>query len=251
MADGPVSTTVADGVRTITLDSPANRNALSRALIAGLRDALEEADADDATRVMVLRAEGPAFCAGADLREAADADASEQAETSQALLALFRAIVTVRVPVVARVHAPVRAGGVGVVAACDLAIAATSATFALTEVRLGLAPAIVSTVVVPRLTGRAAARLLLTGETFDGAHAAAIGLVTDAVDADRLDDAVDAVVGHLRASPRQGLAETKRLLAEPLVARIDGDGPALTELSSRLFQSEVARERFTRFLDRR
>jgi enoyl-CoA hydratase/carnithine racemase len=251
MGDGPVRTTVADGVRTITLASPANRNALSRALVAGLRDALVEAGADDDTQVVVLRAEGPAFCAGADLREAAEADADAQADTSRSLLALFRAIVALPVPVVARVHAPVRAGGIGIVAACDLAIAATSATFALTEVRLGLAPAIISTVVVPRLGDRSASRLLLTGETFDGTHAAAVGLVTAAVAGDRLDAAVDEIVGYLRVSPRQGLVETKRLLADPLVARIDGDGPAMTALSSRLFQSHVARERFASFLDRR
>lgn len=251
MSDAPVRVAVDDGVRTITLDSPGNRNALSRALVAGLRDALADAEADGGTDVVVLRAEGRAFCAGADLREAAEADAGTQAETSRSLLALFRALVTLPVPVVARVHAPVRAGGVGIVAACDLAIAATSATFALTEVRLGLAPAIISTVVVPRLGDRAAARLLLTGETFDGTHAAAVGLVTEAVADDRLDAAVDEAVEHLRASPRQGLIETKRLLAGPVVARIDDDGPAMAELSSRLFASDVARERFAQVLGRR
>lgn len=237
-------------VHTLTLRSSHNRNALSRALLIQLREAVEAAAGDADVRVIVLRADGPAFCAGADLKEAAAADAGAQAETSERMLALLRSVVAVPVPVVARVHGAVRAGGVGLVAACDLAVAASDATFALGEVRLGLAPAVISTVVVPRLSDRDAARLLLGAGTFDGAHAAAVGLVTTAVPPDRLDGAVDELVGQLTASPRQALTATKQLLVRPLVDRIDREGPAMGELSARLFQSEVAQERFRRFLDR-
>lgn len=250
MDDALVRATRDGVVHTITLCSPANRNALSHALLAQLTAALADIDADDEARVAVLRAEGPAFCGGADLKEAATADAAAQAETSTRMLALLRATVALSVPVLAVVHAPVRAGGVGLVAACDLAIASSDATFALGEVRLGLAPAVISTVVVPRMSGRDAARLLLGGGEFDGAHAARVGLVSDAVAPDDLDDAVDVMVGRVAASPRQGLVATKQLLNGPLVERIDRDGPAMGALSARLFQSEVAQAHFRRFLDR-
>lgn len=250
MSDAVVRTTFDGGVRTITLDSPANRNALSRTLMSELRAALEAAD-DEATRVVVLRAEGPAFCAGADLKEAATADAEAQAATSRRMLALFHTIVSLSAPVVARIHAPVRAGGIGIVAACDLAVASTDASFALGEVRLGLAPAIISTVVLPRLADRVASHLLLTGQTFDGVRAADIGLVTKAVDADMLDAEVVDIVQALAASPAQGLEATKRLLNRPLIERIDQDGADMTELSASLFQSDAAQERFRHFLGRR
>lgn len=251
MADAQVvRADVADGVRTIILDSPANRNALSRALLTQLLAALADADADESTRVVVLRAEGPAFCAGADLKEAAAADADAQAATSRRMLAVFRALATLAAPVIARVHAPVRAGGAGIVAACDIVVAATTASFALTEVRLGLAPAIISTVVLPRLPERVASRLLLAGEAFDGARAAQVGLVTTAVTPDGLDDEIAGLVAALTSSPRQGLTETKRLLNRQMVERIDGDGEAMTELSARLFQSEAAQAGFRRFLGR-
>lgn len=250
MADSLVHAIREGVVHTVTLRSPANRNALSRALLGQLTTALAQVDADDEARVAVLRAEGPAFCGGADLKEAATADATAQAETSSRMLAALRAIVALSVPMLAVVHAPVRAGGVGLVAACDLALASNAATFALGEVRLGLAPAVISTVVVPRLSDRDASRLLLGGGEFDGAHAARVGLVSDAVPPDALDDAVDAMVGRLARSPRQGLVATKRLLNGPLLERIDRDGPAMGALSARLFQSEVARSHVRGFLDR-
>lgn len=230
-------------VQLITLDSRANRNALSRRMLSALLSALDDIAADDAVRAVVLRADGPAFCAGADLKEAASADADSQAETSRRTLALLRAIVALPVPVIAAVHGAVRAGGVGLVAACDEAIAAVDATFALTEVRLGLAPAIVSTVVLPRLSDRDASRLLLRGETFDGVHAAEIGLVTAAVPAGDHTTAAAQVAARLAAAPRQALTATKQVLTRAVIMRIDDDGPAMMALSARLFQSEEAQNR--------
>jgi enoyl-CoA hydratase/methylglutaconyl-CoA hydratase len=250
VSDAPVRTTHEGVVRTITLDSPANRNALSHAVVTELRTALEAAEHDVDTRVVVLRAEGPAFCAGADLKEAAAASADAQAAASRRLLDLFRTIVSLSVPVVARVHAPVRAGGIGLVAACDIAVAAIDATFALSEVRLGLAPAIISTVVVPRLSDRAASHLLLSGVLFDGAYAAEVGLVSTAVDAGALDTEVASIAEALAASPAQAVEATKRLLNRPLIERIDRDGDDMTALSARLFRSDIAQERFRHFLAR-
>lgn len=246
--DALIRTAVDGVVRTITLTSPQNRNALSRALLGQLHTALREADEDEDLRAVVVRADGPAFCAGADLKEAAVADAAVQAATSQRILAVLRAIVGLAVPVVAVVHAAVRAGGVGLVAACDFAVASTDATFALGEVRHGLAPAVISTVVVPRLRDRDATRLLIGAQTFDGEHATQIGLVTSAVPPDRLDGAVDHLVEQIVAAPRQALVATKGLLNAALLDRIDRDGPAMAELSARLFQSDIAQARFSDFL---
>ena len=238
----------ADGVAVLTLDSPHNRNALSRRLVTELLEGLAAAEADDAVRVVVLRAEGTVFCSGADLAEAA---AGSMREGAAALVEVLRRIVACPKPVVARVHGPVRAGGTGIVAACDLAVAAQSATFALTEVRLALAPAVVSLTVLPRLTSRAAARALLTGTPFDGAEAAAAWLVTTAVPAAELDEEVDRLVAELAAGHPQGLAETKRLLSADVLAAIERDGDALADLSQRLFGSEPARAAMAAFLTRR
>lgn len=237
-----------DGVARLTLDSPHNRNALSRRLVTELLHGVAEAAADDAVRVVVVAAEGPVFCSGADLGEAA---AGSMREGSAALVELQRRIVACPKPVVARVQGPVRAGGTGIVAACDLVVAAATATFALTEVRLGLAPAVVSLTVLPRLSSRDAARVFLTGEPFDATEAAAMGLVTTAVPDDRLDDEVQQMVGALATGHPQGLRESKRLLTAGVLKAIERDGAGLADLSQRLFASEEARAAMAAFLHRR
>jgi len=235
-------------VATITLDSPHNRNALSRRLITELGAHLDATDADATTKVVVIRSAHRVFCAGADLSEAATTPMEEGA---RAIVALQRRIVAHSKPVVAVLAGPVRAGGTGIVAAADVALASTDATFALTEVKLGLAPAVISLTVLPRLTDRAAALVALGGEVFDGAAAASYGLVTRAVAPDELEGAVDAVVASLATGAVQGLAETKALLNRDLLARIDADGERLVEQSARLFGSDAAREAMTAFLGRK
>jgi enoyl-CoA hydratase/carnithine racemase len=239
---------VGDGVATITLDSPHNRNALSRQLVTELFTHLEAADADERVKVVVVRAEGKAFCSGADLSEAS-ADGME--EGAKVLVAMQRRIVSMAKPVVTRLHGAVRAGGIGIVAASDIAISADDATYALTEVRLGLAPAAISLTVLPRLTSRAAALTCLTGDVFDGTQAEAMGLVTRAVPEAELDDSVEAVVGSLLKGAAQGLRETKALLARDLVERIDARGDEVAALSARLFGSDAAREAMLAFLAKR
>ena len=239
---------VADGVATITLDSPHNRNALSRQLITELFAHLEAADADEGVKAVVVRAEGKVFCSGADLSEAS-ADGME--EGAKVLVAMQRRIVSMGKPVVTRLHGAVRAGGIGIVAASDIAISADDATYALTEVKLGLTPAVISLTVFPRLTSRAAALTALTGEVFDGARAAEMGLVTRAVPEAELDEAVDAVVASLLTGAPQGLRETKALLARDLVDRIDARGDEVAALSARLFGSDAAREAMLAFLSKK
>lgn len=237
---------VADGVGTITLDSPHNRNALSRQLVTELAGHLATA-ADDDSRVVVIRSADRVFCSGADLSEAAG---DGMAEGTRALVALQRTIITHPKPVVTRLAGPVRAGGLGIIAASDVALCQDDVTFAFTESRLGLAPAVISLTVLPRLTGRAAADTFLTGRTFDAEEAARMGLVTRAVPAAELDDAVRTVCADLMAAHPQGLRETKALLARDLVARIDAQADDMAELSARLFASDGAREAMTAFLNR-
>ncbi|WP_375480720.1 enoyl-CoA hydratase family protein [uncultured Jatrophihabitans sp.] len=235
---------------TLTLDSPANRNALSAALVGELREHLATAAEDAAVRAIVLTHAGTVFCAGADLREQA-AEGGPQAGTAR-MLDLLRAIVELPKPVVARVDGAVRAGGIGLVAACDLAFATRSTSFAFTEVRLGLAPAIISLTTLGRLTERAAARYYLTGETFDGATAAASGLVTGCLDdAPALDAEIAAVADALRACSPQGLAETKPLTTRTTRAAFDERAEQLQQLSARLFGSAEASEGMQAFLQRR
>ena len=239
---------VADGVATITLDSPHNRNALSRQLVGELFERLEAADADDSVKAVVIRAEGKVFCSGADLSEAS-ADGME--EGARGMVAMQRRIVAMGKPVVTRLHGAVRAGGIGIVAASDIAISADDTTYALTEVKLGLAPAVISLTVFPRLTSRAAALTCLSGEVFTGADAAEMGLVTRAVPSDGLDAAVDEVVASLLTGAPQGLRETKALLTRDLLERIDAHGDEVAALSARLFGSDAAREAMLAFLSRR
>ena len=239
---------VADQIAMLTLDSQHNRNALSRQLVTELFERLERAEADEAVKVVVIRAEGSTFCSGADLSEAS-ADGMEQA--AGVLVDLQRRIVTLAKPVVTRLHGNVRAGGIGIVAASDIAISAEDATYAFTEVRLGLTPAAISLTVLPRLTDRAAARTFLTGETFDGTAAAAIGLVTTAVPEPDLDDEVARVCADLAKGNPQGLRETKQLVGRHLVRRIDEQGADLARLSARLFGSEEAKAAMLAFLSRK
>ncbi len=231
---------------TLTLDSPHNRNALSRQLVAELNEGLDRAEASPSVKVVVLQATGDVFCSGADVAEASAAESLE--DGVRGLIALLRRIITLDKPVVARVHGAVRAGGIGLIGAADIALASPEANFALTEVRLGLAPAAISLVLLPRLAPRAASRTFLSAEKFDAAAAASYGLVTG-VAAD-LDAAVDKVVADLCKAHPQGLRETKRLLNASLVQHLETHADDMAALSARLFGSEGAHEAMTAFLNR-
>ena len=248
MTDELVHYAVADAVATITLDSPHNRNALSRQLVTELFERLERANAEDAVKVALIRQEGKVFCSGADLSEATTVGMEEGA---QRIVALQRRIATIDKPVVTRIAGAVRAGGIGIVAASDVAISADDATYALTEVKLGLAAAIISLTVHARMNPRAAALTTLGGEVFTGTQAATYGLVSRAVPADGLDDAVATVCAQLATGTAQGLRESKRILNADLVRRIDALGGDLAALSARLFASDEAREAMTAFLNRK
>ncbi len=241
----------ADGaVARLTLDSPHNRNALSSTLVRQLRDGLTRAAADSAVRAVVLGHTGGTFCAGADLSEATGGDPQEAAAgRAHELATLLRAIVECPKAVIGAVDGHVRAGGMGLVGACDIVVAGARSTFALTEARIGVAPAIISLTLLPKLSPRAAARYYLTGETFTAQQAAEIGLVT--ITAEDVGAAVDAVTADLTKASPQGLAASKALTTESVLAGFDRDAARLAEESARLFVSQEAREGMLAFLEKR
>jgi enoyl-CoA hydratase len=234
-------------VSTLTLDSPANRNALSRQLLEELSDGLAAAATDDGVRAVVLSHTGRTFCAGADLREAAATGGTELGTAR--FVALLRQIVELPKPVLARVNGHVRAGGLGLLGACDLVVAGPQSSFAFTEVRLGLAPAIIAVVTESRMPERLAARYLLTGETFDAATAERVGLVTEA--AADVDAALAVLLDALRQASPQGLAATKPLTTARVRAALEANSEAAQQLSAQLFGTTEAREGITAWVQKR
>jgi len=235
----------------LTLNSPHNRNALSTTLVTQLHEGLRAAAADPGVRVVVLGHTGGTFCAGADLSEAGGGGDPFQSAVARAkeMTAVLRAIVSSPRPVIGAIDGHVRAGGFGLVGACDMVVAGPRSTFALTEARIGVAPAIISLTLLPKLSARAAARYYLTGETFGASEAAEIGLVTLA--ADDVDAAVAGLVADVGRGSPQGLAASKALTTAAVLEGFDRDAERLTEESARLFVSEEAREGMLAFLQKR
>jgi methylglutaconyl-CoA hydratase len=234
-------------VVTLVLDSPANRNALSRRLLAELASGLAEARADPGVRVVVLTGTGTTFCSGVDLAERLRPPAGEPPATLAEVLSV---LVSMPQPIVARVNGHVRAGGMGIVCACDLAVAPQDATFGFSEVRVGVAPAVIAVPALRRMARRAFERYALTGDVFDAAAAAAAGVLTAAVGTDELDAWVDAVVASLLSSAPGAVAATRglaELAAHPWGEALDAAG----ELSERLFGAEEASEGMAAFLEKR
>ena len=212
-----LETTLQQGVAVIWLNRPDVRNAMSAQLIAELTDAVGAAAEDDDMRAIVLAGRGKAFCAGADLNWMKEASAYGPAENqadAARLAALLRAIAEAPKPTLARVHGPAFAGGLGLVAACDIAVASYDAKFCLTEVRIGLIPAMISPYVIRAMGPRAASRWFLSAEVFDGAEAYRMGLVQEIAPPEELDAAVNTMLGHLLLGGPAALAATKRLIRE-------------------------------------
>ncbi|MDR7300932.1 enoyl-CoA hydratase-related protein [Haloactinomyces albus] len=249
MGDELVHRTVAGGVATITLDSPHNRNALSKQLRGELNDALAAALDDDSVRVLVLDHTGPVFCAGMDLKESRSGSADEQGINE--LPAILERLWTSPKPVVTKLAGPARAGGIGLVAACDVAVAVDSATFAFTEVRIGVVPAVISTTVLPRLHARQAHELFLTGETFEATRAVSIGLVNSAVPAEQLDAETTRYTDMLALGGPTALAATKEMLRQSRPATMSEDFADMLALSAKHFAGEEGQEGIRAFAEKR
>lgn len=232
-----VNVATVDGIATITLDSPANRNALSQQLLVDLHAALDDAERDNA-RIMVLTHTAPAFCAGADLKERS----TGRVDSTSFVRAIER-LGTMPAPVIAAVDGPVRAGGIGLMAACDLVVVNPTITFAFTEVRIGVAPAIITAPILQRCGWSKLAAPYLTGEVFDAAGALDMGLVTHITD-DVAGTVAELSRGILLGGPK-AVAATKALLRKT---------HAMTELqalSESLFTSEEGREGMAAFAEKR
>jgi methylglutaconyl-CoA hydratase len=244
-------------VARITLNRPDVHNAFDDALIAELTDTLARIDADAAIRAVILTGNGASFSAGADLnwmRGMAKASEAENRTDSERLAKLMRTLNFLSKPTIARVNGAAYGGGVGLVACCDIAIAADSAKFGLTEVKLGLVPAVISPYVIAAIGGRHARRLFVTGEIFDAAEAARIGLVHQCVAAADLDAAV---ARALDAVPKGGPVAQRE--AKLLALRIGGmtvEQAQRTDvenaaLIARLRVSSEGQEGLGAFLDKR
>ena len=237
-------------VARITLDSPDNRNALSTKLVNQLHQAFTEATEEAGVRSVVLDHTGGTFCAGADLAEAAGRDPGDVAvDRARELTQLLRRILKLPIPVIAAVDGHVRAGGLGLVGACDIAVAGQASTFALTEARIGVAPSIISLTLLPKMTARSAGRYFVTGEKFGAAEAAEMGLIT--ISADDVKATVASLTATIGKASPQGLAASKALTTAAILESFDRHAEELTEQSARLFVSEEAREGMLAFLQKR
>ncbi|MBF9267212.1 enoyl-CoA hydratase/isomerase family protein [Paracidovorax cattleyae] len=207
----------AGAIARVTLARPEVRNAFSDEVIAELTRAFETLGRQEDVRAIVLAAEGPAFCAGADLnwmRRMADYSRAENVADAGRLAAMLRTLNDCPKPTIARIQGDVYAGGLGLVAACDVAVAVDTAAFCLSEVRLGLIPATIGPYVVRAMGERAARRYFVTGERFGALEALRVGLVHEVVDFEQLDERLDAVLQAIAAAGPQAVAAGKRLVRD-------------------------------------
>jgi methylglutaconyl-CoA hydratase len=253
------------GVCTVTLQDEAGRNALSRRLVNQLSTALDAAEADTDVRVIVLTNSGSVFCAGADLSERStgedgqpETDASAGARASGPTptlgnpdpLTLFTRIPRSSKPYVGRIAGHCVAGGMGLAAAMDISVAVDNVKMGFTEVRIGVAPAMISVLCLPKMNRADAQEAFLRGRRFPAAEAARMGLINHAVPADRLDDTVAEIVEDLLAGGPQALAATKSLVARVPRMPVDEAFRWTSRLSSELFQSDEAQAGMKAYLDK-
>src|SRR6185295_4662092 len=211
-------------VAIVTLNRPEVRNAFDDVLIADLTRVFQDVERDETVRVMVLAGAGKAFCAGADLnwmKRMAGYGYEQNLADAKALADMLRTLDRMSKPTVARVHGPAYAGGVGLVAACDIAIGSQAAEFCLTEVKLGLSPATISPYVMRAMGERLARRYFLTGEVIDAGEAYRLRLLSDVCTVDELDGTINAVLGHLVTGGREAHAKIKDLLRSVAASPVD------------------------------
>ena len=244
-----------DNVAIVTLNRPEVRNAFDDVLIANLTRTFAELDQDDSVRAVVLAGAGTAFCAGADLnwmKRMAGYGYGQNLADAEALARMLKALDRMSKPTIARVHGPAYAGGVGLVAACDIAIGSHAAEFCLTEVKLGLSPATISPYVVRAMGERLARRYFLTGEVIDASEAYRLRLLSDLSSKEELDGAIDALLGHLMAGGRAAHAKIKDLLRA--VAAGPADDAMIADTAKRIAEIRVSpegREGIASFLEKR
>jgi methylglutaconyl-CoA hydratase len=224
--DGPCTLAVRNGVATVTLNRPGIHNAFDETLIEKLTQTFVALDDDRDVRVVVLAGAGRSFCAGADLnwmKRMAAFDDAENLRDATALAAMLRALYALSKPTIARVHGAAYGGGVGLVAASDIAIAVPEATFALTEAKLGLIPATIGPYVIEAIGARQARRYFLTAERFGAADALRMGLVHEVVALSQIDERIDDFIAALRMAGPAAQLECKALIRGVAHRPIDAD----------------------------
>jgi methylglutaconyl-CoA hydratase len=247
--------TTTGSVARLMLDRPEIRNAFDDALIAALTSALRELDADEGVRAVVLGGNGPAFCAGADLnwmKRMAGYGYEQNLADARALAGMLKTLDRMKKPTVARVHGPAFAGGVGLVAACDIAVGSTEARFCLSESKLGLSPATISPYVVRAMGERMARRYFLSAEIFDASEAYRIGLLTAVSPSENLDGEIDGMLGHLLQGGPQAMAKIKDLIRRVSSGTIDDS--MIEDTAARIAEIRVSpegREGIASFLEKR
>lgn len=246
----PVVYSVEGGVATITLADEENRNALGNALTAGIHESLLAAINDVSVRVVVLTHEGPVFCAGANLKERStqNNDIDPDVIGFDQVLSLIQRSPK---PVVARIHGAAMGGGIGLACAADISITTDDAKFGFTEVRLGVAPAIISVVCLQKMRRGEAMEAFLRGNRFSGKEAADLGIVSRAVTSEELDGEVQSVIADLLRGGPMALAAAKRLINEVPGKPLDEAFGWAAEYSAALFNSEEAAEGMAAFLEKR
>lgn len=248
----PVTCVIEAGVATITLDRPDAKNRLDAESMALLLDHLRSTADDPTVRAVVLTGSGTTFCSGADLAGAVAATSGGFASGgTSGLVDVLVAMLDHPKPIIGRVQGHVAGGGNGLVAACDLAIASQDARFAFTEVRVGVAPAIISVVCLQVMHRRDAQELLLTGERVSAHRVLSAGLVTQVVESEALDAAVAAYVDQLAQGGPEAIARTKELLRRVPAMPRDDAFAWTADVSAGLFTSSEAREGMTAFLEKR
>lgn len=246
-----VESKIVERVMTITLCDEERRNALSEQLLRELLEAIDTAENDERVRVIVLTNRGTVFCAGANLAERSSDHRREGDARSVELSELFQRIRRSPKPFVGRVAGHCVAGGVGLAAVMDISVAIDSAKFGFTEVRVGVAPAIISVVCLPKMRLADAQSAFLRGNRFPAEEAARIGLINKAVSPDEIDREVDAVVNDLLAGEPHALAAAKQLTFRVPTMSQEEAFAWTAQLSAGLFQSDEAREGMTAFLEKR
>jgi len=250
-----LKTSTAAGVARVMLDRPDIRNAFDDALIAALTRTLRELDADASVRAVVLGGNGPAFCAGADLnwmKRMAGYDYAQNLADARALAAMLKTLDGMSKPTIARVHGPAFAGGIGLVAACDIAVGVPEAKFCLSEAKLGLSPATISPYVVRAMGERSARRYFLTAEVFDGIEAHRVGLLSMVSPSEKLDGEIEEILRHLLQGGPQALDKIKNLISRVSAGPVDD--AMIDDTARRIAEIRVSpegREGIASFLEKR
>lgn len=243
------------GVRTISLGRPDIHNAFDDSVIAELSDAFADANLDNNVRIVVLAAEGKSFSAGANLgwmKRMASYSYEENLNDSNALAEMLRRLNFMEKPTIARVQGAAFGGAVGLVACCDMAVASERASFCLSEVKIGLIPATISPYVIAAMGQRAARRYFLTAERFKAPEAKALGLVSDVVAEEALDESLETLIAALLANSPQAVAQAKKLVAD--VAEREINAALIADTSERIAAIRVSKEGqegLTAFLEKR